>query len=355
MDLQALVAEVQPLVEEAAGRCFRRIPHVRPTTLRQLRRLLIDETSGHHQRVVPDFTRQAARMYAGWDADKLHPYPFARYNPADGTLYTRFRALRPALRLAEQDDRAAAAVARLLLAHELARALQDQEVGIDAVLGRSTTLDAFHACGAVLAGHATAVELAVADRAGLGDAKAPLNVLRLRTHPWPIVRLYYEHGPAFVRAVAESPSTAWDVVRAPPHHTRGVYRPERRDEPVIRAPSGDAWPVLARILGLKGSAHREPLGEFGFRESLHSKDRRQTEAPITSAFRTGCVLYAEQASAALYVFADEDAASLLVAFAADPHRHWARDGARVASLDLYGDVRADEAVVARALKALLRW
>jgi hypothetical protein len=401
MDLEATVAEVLPIVEEVTGRKFREPPLVRAGSAGKLRAAVVDESAALYLQLLPQLAPSSARTLAFWEAELLLPSVFGKYVHAEQTVYLRSRSIPTALERAGERRDLGPGIAKLVLAHELAHALQDQEVDLEAGLAGLGTLDAFHAYAAVVEGHAAAVEHAVAGRLGLGEERSALKRLQGREG---VVGLYYTDGLAFVDAVADDPARAWEVLGDPPRHTRAVYRPDQWHTEAFAAPTGDPWPEVSSILRLGGAGLRRDFGEFELRQQIAGATADARER-LTTGFHAGVSVRSTSANPtaelALYTFADEAAAALLVDVARDsyeaareqlvgqtyaaleitvdevpgleaPHVRmrtrisltqgapaegtvvWAQAGHRVVRLDL-GNVRRDDEDLAAAITALTRW
>jgi hypothetical protein len=137
--------------------------------------------------------------------------------------------------MGQGDPARATEAAWMILAHELAHALQDQVANLDDVLGRLEDYDHFDGMRGITEGHANWVTLRVARELGREDAFWRLA----RSQGWGpegliepqafAIFMLYGQGMAMCEhhAAVGGPDRLWEMVKAPPRSTTMLFRPER--------------------------------------------------------------------------------------------------------------------------------
>lgn len=243
--LEWLVAEVAPHVEAAAGREFTEIPFAGIGTADTLARLVEEDSRVVYAAMYPDLDRESVRQLAATQpVDTLGIV--GKYAPRGGTLYMVPAAVDHAVQAGQiaQDQRGD--YVRLVLAHELTHALQDQHTDTLARLSACADIEALQAYQGVIEGHAMWVEEQVASRLGLSD----LYWASVTGQGWGRDGLEdpgawslwatYGQGRAFMEWHYEDGGTdrQWAILADPPRTTTPVFRPERwgdeREAPDLR-------------------------------------------------------------------------------------------------------------------------
>ncbi|MBW2256645.1 MAG: hypothetical protein JRI25_18900 [Deltaproteobacteria bacterium] len=127
--LNALVHELAPLVEEAAGKRFEEVPHARLGRLADLQTILEDEFLLIMGRMydVPDYVLRELAERSRASA----PGVVGKFGVQTRVLYLSPEAVGAVTMGAGLAPERAGDVARLVMAHEMAHALQAQEEGLD--------------------------------------------------------------------------------------------------------------------------------------------------------------------------------------------------------------------------------
>lgn len=292
-ELLSMVDEIAPIVAEVAGRDFESLPPVVIADLKLLSEVIYEEQRhllADVEGLVPEEIESSARRRSLERASSFA----GKYGLLDGRLYVSVDGLRYTLGERGSPESLLRPLVRIVIAHELAHALQDQHTDLDHLTHTAEGTDAMMALNCALEGHATWVHEAVADRMGLGEAEALMAQLmgydepiQGRMDPADFYPSYvYGLGRDFVAFHAEEGGTeqVWRVLAHPPAGTSEIVTPETWgalfDE--IDAPLQDtltrssrrltyrSWPARA-LRSLAGHAWRPqgtPMGDYSVRDQL---------------------------------------------------------------------------------------
>lgn len=205
------------------------------------------------------------------------PGILGKYAPGTGQVYLGLQPLARAVQASLSPDQTLAAVC-LVLAHELAHALQDQGAGVGGRFTQVPDMDAFNGLRAVTEGHAVFVEEQVAEKLGLVDVFWKLN----RHQGWGPDGLeepaafalwgLYGQGRRFVRHwhAQGGHDKVWEALKQPPPRTSMIFRPETWSGAVHERP---AWG--ARLDGVEQKLTKGdwavvagPVGEYDLRADV---------------------------------------------------------------------------------------
>lgn len=228
--LNALVHELAPLVEEAAGRPFERVPHARLGRRSDLETILEGEFRlivGHVYEDAPDYVLDELAERARASA----PGVIGKYGIETGALYLSPDAVEAVSGVSGVPT---GDVARLVMAHELAHALQVEGTPWSALLPGLRDMDHLDAVRGVTEGHANFVERRVARRLGLEEASAALDRSQGWTDDGPLhpgafeLWALYGQGRVFVEHHFEQGGfpRVWTTLSEPPAATSMLFRPE---------------------------------------------------------------------------------------------------------------------------------
>ncbi len=162
--------ELVPLVEEAAGRKLKRAPSIELVSRAELAEVLSRELQPQLRNLFPKLNEEEVKGAADAQARLLAPMLLGKFGTEDKVLYLMPRNLYPLLKLVKIDEKHATAMTRLVIAHELAHALQDQEVGLQEKLCQARSLDECQAVNATIEGHAVFIQEKVGRALMLDDA-----------------------------------------------------------------------------------------------------------------------------------------------------------------------------------------
>jgi hypothetical protein len=278
-ELGWMVREIAPVVEEVAGRPFTRLPDLVAANPEEIAEVVYAEQvhllarSTMADADASDAARRTAARVSGSFAGK--------YGFLDGRLYVSVDGIRDSLIERQADPWLLRPMVRIVIAHELAHALQDQHSDLDALVSRTASGDAIMAINCAVEGHAVWVHEQVGERMGLEEAVEILGELlgyrepmRRRMDPDDFYQVYvYGLGRDFIAWHAEHGGTeqVWDALAHPVSGTAAIVDPSRWQEP-----TSDVDPDLRRVLtraskrlGAKGWRSEDgAMGDFEVRDQL---------------------------------------------------------------------------------------
>jgi hypothetical protein len=296
-EVREMVREVLPLVEAVSGARFASVPEVvladaalLGRVVFQEQRHLLDARGAVDRAEADELAERTARANAGAFAGK--------YGFLDGRLYVAPEGLEAALAIEGYPPETLRPALRVVLAHELVHALQDQQVDLDRTVTAAPTPDAVMALNCLVEGHAVWVAEQVGHRLGLGDAVEALadllgtdTPLRRRMDPRAFQQRYvYGLGRDAIawHAARGGTDAVWAVLADPPTGTAQVVAPWSSapdGPPLLTAP--DRRTVLRaseRLAGRGWVSQAEPLGDFDLRDQLV---RAGADQQIADALRDG--------------------------------------------------------------------
>jgi hypothetical protein len=231
-DLERLTAFLVPYVEEAAGAKFREVPPSKIGSADSLREVMAEETRSVIGRIYDVPERVIEQLAASAVASV--PALLGKYAPATGAVYL------VTSNLAGQDSIEAVRLAALVMAHELAHALQDQVADLGHLFEVPLDYEHFEGLRGITEGHANWVTRRVAIALGIEDAFWAMS----RHQGWGpdgvidpgafSVFMLYGQGMFFCdhHAKDRGAEALWEIVRVPPRTTTDLFRPARYGTPV---------------------------------------------------------------------------------------------------------------------------
>jgi len=232
--LDRYLKDLLPRVERSAGRPFREAPTVQLAGRASFDALLVAEQTLIYDKVMTDTPPELRRQLIEANTRSLRRGLLGKYGILDKQTYLCADALVDALQASETDPVHLEAWARLIVAHEITHALQDQHVDLLGLLDGVKDEDSLLAASAMWEGLATLVQEDVArelslleshdalialqgwSRDGLEDARA--------YNTWAI----YGQGRDFMahHRRTSGADKMWEVLAHPPPNTAMLFRPE---------------------------------------------------------------------------------------------------------------------------------
>jgi hypothetical protein len=320
--LNAVVRELVPLVEAAAGVRFKEIPFVRLGRKSDLDRIVRNEAGSTYDALSPDapdwlrdrFIRDAGSAgIAG------------KYALAERILLVSPDAMSRVASHVEDDPLALDHVTRLVLAHEMTHALQDQQFEIAARFEHPEHVDAFQALRGVTEGHANFVESRVAEVLGLQDVEKVLNQGQGWDEDGPNgvwsfgTWVAYGQGTDFMRwqvAAGGLPRTL-EVLAEPPSRSRTLFVPEEygQESPTDPADELVLEGLESAVMEARWFPQTSPLIEQDLRRLLFGAPAPEVEAALNHVLggATRSASRSDRSVLSFYLRCDsEEAASTLI-------------------------------------------
>ncbi|MEQ1503698.1 MAG: hypothetical protein ABMB14_15775 [Myxococcota bacterium] len=279
-ELAWMAREVAPIVEQVAGRPLRVMPELVLATPARIAEVVYQEqlsllqgVGGMPETEAKDNARKTAADVSGSFAGK--------YGFLDGKLYVSIDGIRDSLALEGEPDWLLRPMVRIVVAHELTHALQDQYTDLQALVQRAPSGDAIMAINCAVEGHAVWVHEQVGAQTGLGDAVEVMERLlgydqpiRRRMDPDDFYHAYvYGLGRDFVayQAAIGGIDRVWQVLAHPPEATGMIVDPTLWDAPI-----GEVDPEVRRVMRvaskrLAGKGWRPTdgaMGDYDVRDQL---------------------------------------------------------------------------------------
>jgi hypothetical protein len=211
-----------PLVEKAAGRRFRCLPSIKVVEPKELVPIVVaDITSMERKQPLNKPARDSQRAVladAWYNARRGMGYHSSRRK----TIYIISSNLSRRMRKLVGNLRDQPVMERMMVAHELVHALQDQHLGFASLRkAASSSLERASALNAVLEGHAYYIEERVLELCGQLKALKDLRKLDGRQD-------IYNAAVGFIaqRYKKGGSDGVWQVIKAPPATTSMLFHPE---------------------------------------------------------------------------------------------------------------------------------
>lgn len=318
-ELEAVRDEVLPLVEEIAGRTLDPVPEMVLATPKVLGRVVADEQ--RHLLVGSGVALEDADRAAQATARETAAAFAGKYGFLDGRLYVSVDGLEDALAIEGYPEWMLRPALRVVIAHELVHALQDQEVNLDHAVIDAGSGDAVMALNCLVEGHAVWVHEEVGARLHLEEAVAAVDDLlgtdtpfRRRMDPREFQQRYvYGLGRDFVawHVARGGTDRVWDVVAHPPTSTARIVAPWAGDTaplPLTGRERRRLQRAGERLAGPGWQTDAQPLGDFDLRDQLV---RAGADQAIANDLRVGFntrVVGGAMAGAEVQVLRFDDAA-----------------------------------------------
>jgi hypothetical protein len=263
--LRALAAELTPILEAVAGQRFRTPPVVRTVSRAKLERTLARELERQYAPLLPDRTPEEVRAAMASAAAAMSGFLVAKYALDEREVWVVPENVDDLADLLALPSLRSEAVLRVMLAHELAHALDDQVYSLRPLLEGAKTFDQLQIHIAIVEGHAQFMAARVADRLGRRDAFADFEraILYLRWEEGEeglnfvqrqfqaTIRFTYVEGRKFFEALAAKGGLEAEarVFAQPPQEADQILQPERYGQPAdggkgVVLPTVDVGPVL---------------------------------------------------------------------------------------------------------------
>jgi len=281
VELRSMVEEVAPVVEEVAGRRFERLPPVVSADEARLQEVIYAEQI--HLTAGEGMSEEEAATRARLLADRVASTFAGKYGFLDKTLYISVEGIANRLAGHRLPAWLFRPMLRVVIAHELAHALQDQHTDLAAMARHAHGADALIAINCAIEGHAVWVHETVASRMGLGDALRVMadmlgtnRPLDPSLDPAAYHNTYiYGLGRDFVAFHVHHGGTeqVWRVLDKPPATTQQIASPGRWSQRrSLSWPNPQLRRAARRLSPRRWNTDTRRLGDYDVRDQLLRAD-----------------------------------------------------------------------------------
>jgi len=287
LSLERYLQEVQPLVEASVGRKFDAPPIVEIAQQGPFNEMMMAEQILIYEKVMPDTPEAIRNQMVEASNESISRGLLGKYGLLDKKTYLCAEGLILSLKYSQTDPAETEAWTKLILAHEITHAMEDQELDMLAMLDTIRDEDALQAASGTWEGLATLAEEDVARELGLMDQYDQLIGLQGWSRDGlEEVRAYrtwatYGQGRDFVAYHRDNGGIEkmWKVMHNPPPTTGMLFRPESWAAE-IAPPEMDYASVLRGTEQLLSKGEwiiaNSKLGEFALRgEAIRSGDEEE--------------------------------------------------------------------------------
>ena len=173
-DLERITEQLLPEVEVAAGARFRHEPRVRVASSA----VFADALAAKFAADTPEATKTDPRRKEASDAwaRRFAPFLIGFYSAQEDVVYFAPSQIESVMKMLGGSDGECEDVVRLVLAHDLTHALQQQRVDVAALHASCETEQGYGRLQTRIEGHASIVQTLVARKLGLGEEVLDLSL-----------------------------------------------------------------------------------------------------------------------------------------------------------------------------------
>ncbi len=241
-EAQVFVRELMPLVEKSTGKEFIQTPEVVLVDRKGLQWPLVRDLLPQLRIFIKDMSENQLVQVATRRVNSMAPFLLGKYGMEDKILYLLPGNFLPLLKLSKINERHAKSIIKLIIAHELTHALQDQEVDLWKKCKNVNGPEESEALEAAMEGHAVFVQEQVAKQLGLDDTAIEYSRLLVGgtiTHKDATMEMVrkkssarfeqiYLGGKRFIEYYYNKGGNkrVWNILKAPPVETSMISNPE---------------------------------------------------------------------------------------------------------------------------------
>ena len=241
-EAEEYLKEVVPMVERAARRKFKQVPEMVLGSRSEVAQSLKLDLLPQLKNLAPNASEAEQEEAAEVQSLQSAPFLLGKYGMMDKKLYILPRNVIPIMKRSGVPDKMILALVKVIIAHELTHALQDQHTGIQKKIMTITDPDALMALNAAMEGHAVFIQDSVGtdlkcDReiiefgrffsAGMIDEK---NTAKSMTDKVKAARFeqIYLGGRRFIDYIHQTYNREyiWEVLENPPTRSSMIAVPE---------------------------------------------------------------------------------------------------------------------------------
>lgn len=238
----ALAEELIPLVEAAAGRKFKQIPKIRLIDRDTLAKVLLQDMLPQFTNLMPEADPGLIMDMAGSQIRWVTPFLIGKYGFMDRILFLIPGNVYPVMSLKKINKRYTQSIIKMLIAHELTHALQDQQIGLKQKFDNIQSPEASVALSAVIEGQAVLIQEMVGKKLGIDErlhTNFRLTAAGRVVFEDPMLEIQHEMAEAnFVRIYREGRNfvqyhyrkggnrKVWEILVEPPATSAMILKPE---------------------------------------------------------------------------------------------------------------------------------
>lgn len=240
-DAKSFLEEVLPLVEKITQRKLKVIPPVKLVGRKEIREALYNDLLPQMKKLLSKENQDLVEKTSRQEAEGLAPLLLGKYGFSDRVLYLLPKNVQPLFRVTRIDEKHAVPLTRLIVAHELTHAIQDQEIDLKHRLSNLSSPEEALCISATIEGHAVLVMEQVAREMKLDEsliATSRLFAAGAVKFDDPGLRLInnvissrfesiYMGGKKFMEFHAgKGVENLWEILKNPPSRTGMILNPE---------------------------------------------------------------------------------------------------------------------------------
>jgi|GEM_PF-3191139 len=175
-EIKDYVKEIIPLIEKFTGKKFIKVPQVKLTDRKGMTEVLSKEFTLQFKNMFPQASEEEIQAMALSHAAAFSTTLLGKYSIFEHTVYLMPKNIKPLFTLLNVDQSNLRPLLKVVIAHELTHALQNQEINLQKLLSLNN-IDAIQAYNAMIEGHAVFVSELIARE--LGIEKAAIELARM--------------------------------------------------------------------------------------------------------------------------------------------------------------------------------
>lgn len=167
---EAFLKDLIPLVEEAAGKKFKQTPRFKIIGRDELANVLIQDLLPQFTNLMPDANSKQILEMAEHQVESVTPTIIGKYGFVDRVIYLIPGNVYPVFKLNQINRKHTQAIVKILIAHELTHALQDQQIELKQKFDEIYSAEELEAFNATIEGHAVFIQDLVGKKMQLDEA-----------------------------------------------------------------------------------------------------------------------------------------------------------------------------------------
>jgi hypothetical protein len=237
----SFTTDIVPLIEDATGRKFAKIPAIKLVDRKKMTAILQVELKPQLKGMYPDYSEERLNELSSQQASVLAPAVMGKYGLLDHNLYLMPKNLGPLFKMVKVDSKYTQSILKLVIVHELIHALQDQQTDLKR-FWNITSIDEINAFQATIEGHAVFIQDLLGREMGLDESVIEMSRLLsagavtfddpAREMIKKLIATQYEQiylgGKKFIEYHYQHGGNerVWEIIAKPPVKTAMIAHPE---------------------------------------------------------------------------------------------------------------------------------